>query len=117
LKRYADRDAIHETVPYQGQRRQDAYLRVVMRRIASLLRVMNQHELLEAVKEKKPDYERDHRSGWINVAFMGNAKYLWQNVKTHHSQEHTGGKTKYEVKPAAKFESEEPPDQGRNERP
>ena len=80
------------------------------------MRVMNQHELLETVKQKKPNYERDHRSDWINAAFMGNTKYLGQNVETHYSQQDTGGETEYEVQPLVKFESKESPRQGRNER-
>ena len=85
----------------------------MMHGVVGLVDMVDQYELLEAVKEQKADNERNHCPGGINLLLAGQLKNLGQNVKTHDAQEHAGGKAENKVQPVAELERKQSTGKGR----
>ena len=113
LECQTDPDAIHKAVSNQRKSGEHTYLRVVMRGVVGLVAMMDQHEFLKAVKQKKPDHERDHCTRGINPVRVGQFKNLGHDVKADYAQEHTGSEAKNEVQLAAELERKQPATKGR----
>ncbi len=88
---------------------------VMMRGVIVLVDMVDQYELLEAVKEKKADNECNHCTGGIDPLLAGQLKNLGQNVKTHDADEHASGKAENKVQPIAEPECKQSAGKGRKE--
>ena len=84
-------------------------------RIVGLMDVVDQYELLEAVKEQKTRHERGHRPRGVQRLRMGELEDLGQQFKADDSQEHAGREAEYEMEPVAELEAEQSSGQGGDE--
>src|SRR5487761_1969544 len=87
---------------------------MVMRGVIGLVHMMDQYELLDAVKQKITDHECDHRCVDISSLFAGQLENLRQKVKAHDAQEHAGGKAQNEVQAIAELERKQSAGKSRN---
>jgi hypothetical protein len=80
---------------------------MAMLRIGGFVRVVDKHELLDAVEEQKADVQRHHRAGGIDGAFVRQFEDLRQDLEADHAEQNAGCEAEQIVQPIAKPEREQ----------
>ena len=85
----------------------------MMRRVVRLVRLVHQHELLQAVKQQKSQHQGNHRDGRIDRMRLRQAERFWNDVKGHHAEQHAGREGQNESKEAGKAQRQQAACKGR----
>jgi len=108
LKGEADADAVHEAVADQRQCGEHTGAGMLMTGVISLVRTMDQHELLEAVEQQETNRQRDHGQLAVATKLMRQFEALGQELEGNHAEQHPGGEAEHQVQFVAEPERTKP---------
>ncbi len=102
LEREPDADTVHEAVSGEGKGGEHADLRMMMRGVVRLVRLVQQQEFLQAVKQQKSEDQSNHRHRGIDRVPPREVERLGDDVERHHAEQHAGRERQNEAQVAGK---------------